>query len=64
MLAIYGQLSSRLAGLSLEERNCLLDKFVEVGEVHAHPSLPGTFLYHDYIGEPVGVEDFPDEVRR
>lgn len=36
--------------------------FVQLGEVNAHTSLPTCFLNHDYIGQPLGVEYFSDEV--
>ena len=37
--------------------------FVKVGEVHAHPPLPTSFLDHYYVRQPVGVVNLPNEAR-
>ena len=37
--------------------------FVEVGEVHIHPLYPVGYLHQNYIGQPVRVMDFLDELK-
>ena len=39
----------------------LRTRFIKSGVIDAHSPLPGLFSDKDGIGEPVGVENLPDE---
>ena len=45
-----------------EEKAVFWTSFVEIGEVYTHPPLSIGLLDQDYIGQPIGIADFLDEL--